>query len=162
MRVAVVGSSGHAGWHYSNLLNDPRIESVFCFHPHKPIPPLHNLEDLLDFDCLIISSPNTTHHHYISFLVAHKYCGSVYLEKPAFCSPSHQSDILRLYNLGCNIMVGYHMPFTNAFEFVRKYLNNAKVDVLKILLMFVLESPLTMTFQMVGGVKILCPSVLQV
>ena len=29
-------------------------------------------------------------------------------------------------------MVGYHMPFTNAFEFVRKYLNNAKADVLKI------------------------------
>ena len=99
--IGVIGCGGHAKRHVKYL--QELGQEVVLYHPTKH----PDFKKLFDCDGVTISSPTSTHMHYVRRLS--NYSGKIYLEKPGFTTPD---EAVELENCGLNIMIGYHYPHT--------------------------------------------------
>lgn len=61
------------------------LKISYIDHPHKKLKiknMTNKLDDLLNLDCIFITSPNHTHFRYLNYLKKKKYKGYIFYEKP--------------------------------------------------------------------------------
>lgn len=87
MKVSVIGLRGHAGRHIQMVQETPLVELHHIYY-HKEVPLSHiqlpitnRIEECLDSDAIIISSPTHLHLGHLKMLDSYK--GYILLEKPA-------------------------------------------------------------------------------
>lgn len=134
VRVGIIGCSGHAAWHFHSLQKLGDVTEIVRFHPHSEVAETNTLSGILHCDAIVVSSPTPTHSHYISELKDYDYDGYIYLEKPGFTSQQEAELLLEYYNKNPRICIGYHLPYTSAFEDIMSLVKVYGGDVISVAL----------------------------
>ena len=79
MKIGIVGYRRHARKHIDLIKKNYKNNQLVIFHPtFKSKEVSNNFSDLMKCDCLIISSPTSTHLEYIKKLTEYNYKMPIY------------------------------------------------------------------------------------
>jgi len=132
LRIAVIGLKQHAGLHIRYLQNNPKVKLTKVYY-HKPLPqgfdelPLtSSLEECMESDCIIISTPTGIHFEHLQLLK--EYSGYILLEKPAV-NTTEQINSLLLFptDLKKRIKVNFNFQFHDLGVQLNELINSGKL-----------------------------------
>lgn len=126
MKIGIIGYRRHARRHIDLIRKNYRNSQLLIFHPNIKAKEVSNkFSDLMNCDCLIISSPTSTHLEYIKKVSEYNYKRPIYLEKPGFNSIKESYELEKLQsNFSLNITFGYHFPYESKIKKIKEIIAN--------------------------------------
>lgn len=129
MKIGIVGYRRHARKHIDLIKKNYKNNQLVIFHPtFKSREVSNNFSDLMKCDCLIISSPTSTHLEYIKKLSEYNYKMPIYLEKPGFNSIKESYELEKLQSkFSLNITFGYHFPYESKIKKIKEIISSQDI-----------------------------------